>query len=310
MKLIQTYRQYLNKLNEGGKAFKDLTYYDSSQLNVILMGVRTFLKTILNLNDFDYKVVGSWGKKKKDEKLNDIDVIVSINSLSRMKNVTENKQIYKEIIDMVVDAGYEYRNSSGIGVISVKYPIQTGKYFQIDLIPVHSMEWGEFSYYSPSLITDESKYKGLYRNDMFEAIAKTLKFDQVYYETDLSDGITKGDVKSYYRYRYLRNFGLYKILEYNVGKRKLKYKKDYDNFTLVSDNPKRVIEILLGSGEPEDFKTFEAVWGKMNNPTYKYFDLLPKIIQNFKVIVADRQHNALPIEIEEYLKSDVEDEYV
>lgn len=305
-----TYSQYINKLNEGGNAFKELDHFTMEDSPLILSEVRKFLREVLKLNDSDYKVVGSFQKKRKKDLVNDIDVVVAINTLTRFKNIEDSKEVYLEIVNMVVDGGYEYRNSVGIGCVSVKYPIQ-GKFFQIDILPVNSLDWGTWSYYSPNLLQKESEYKGLYRNAMFEAIAKAIKSDIVYYEEDVNDYIRKGDIKSYYRYRYTRNFGLYIVKEQNEGKRKIIYKKEKSSYRLISDSPDRVVKILLGENtESKNCMTFEDVWKKVSSDNYIYKDLLPEILENYRVIIEDRQKNTLPIEVANYLSGEVEDEYV
>ncbi len=306
-----TYKKYMDMIFEGGKAFKDITYFDYEEYPLVLTATRNFLKNVLKLNDYEYKVVGSYDKKRKKEPINDIDIILAINTLTRFKNIEEDKQVYDIIEEILIDSGIEYRKSVGIGAISVKYQVDSNRYVQIDLLPVNNMEWGEFSYYSPNIRKQESKYKGLYRNALFEAIAKSIKFDVLEYTEDFNDYIRKGDVLSYYRYVYKRNFGLYKVKETQVGKRKLIYEKDKSTYTFVSDFPEKVVSILLGDGyKTKDCMTFEEVYNIVKSDEYIYKDLFDEIIKNFTIIVVDRQKNELPVEIKEYISGETEEEYI
>lgn len=292
-----TFNQFQNILYEGGNAFDNLYYFGSTDKPIIEEKVESFLKSC-NIPPEKYKICGSFPTKESD--IGDIDVIIQNDkfTFSELEDTYNNL----DILESQVPTNYTTKISKTLGVVSVLFDIEKGKQIQIDMIPVESLKWGAWSYWSPS--KKASEYKGLYRNALLEAIAKTLHFEVEKYTKDEStEYFSTDDVKSYYRFRYLRNAGLWKVKEVNKGKTIFNYEKIRDTYTKVTNEPNKVISILLGSTlEAKNFLTFESVLNYISNPNWVFYPILSKILENFKIIIVDRQKNAMPKEVRELMK--------
>jgi hypothetical protein len=297
------FKDYL-KLFEGGNVFDDTISFDGSYVSLITEKVSTMLEDKLGFSKSDYSFVGSLKNKKEGIDINDVDVVVSCKSDLISVDISSMEDSYKALEKLSkLCSKHRIKNEvkKTLGLVSCKVEIEDKKYLQVDLLVVPNLVWGKWSYYSPGY--DESKYKGLYRNALLEAIAKSIHFEiEEYKESEETDYFKKGDVKSYYRYRYLRNLGLWKVKEYNDGVRVFKYKKDYDTYSMVSYSPNNIIKILLGDIDMEKTYTFEDVYAHITKKSYKHYDLLDIILENFRIVIVDRQKNALPSEVD-YLKS-------
>ena len=297
------FNDYL-RLFEGGNIFKDAETFDGERVPDLIKDITEFMEDKLGFSKSDYAFVGSIKHKGEGNAVNDIDVAVSIKSDLLNSNVTtmeESYEVLEKLSNICNKKKVENEVRKTLGLVSCKIEVDDKKYLQTDLLVVPSVVWGKWSYYSPRY--SESKYKGLYRNALFEAIAKSIHFDIEYYtESEETEYIKKGDVKSYYRYRYFRNLGLWKVKEYNTGVRVLKYSKDYDTYRLVTHKPESVINILLGEYDINKSYTFEDVYSHITKKSYKYYDLLDTILENFRIVIVDRQGNELPSEVD-YLKS-------
>jgi hypothetical protein len=292
------------KLFEGGNVFDDTTSFDGGRINIIQDKITTFLQDDLGFSNKDYSFVGSVKNKGKGIDINDVDVAISIKS-SLIAGSYETMDDYyislEQLGSMVSKKRMKNEVKKTLGLVSCKLLIEDKEYLQTDLLLVPSVVWGKWSYYSPGY--SQSKYKGLYRNALLEAIAKSIHFNEEFFsKEEETEYYTTEDVKSYYRYRYLRNLGLWKVKEYNEGTRVLRYVKDYDTYTPITHSPNKVIDILLGDVPMDKTFTFEDVYGIITNKNYKHYDLLETILENFRIIIVDRQKNALPTEVD-YLKN-------
>lgn len=296
------YNKYI-ELNEGGNAFDDVDVFRGDEKKLIEPELIKFCSETLDIDDSKYSIVGSFNKKKPDENINDVDICVLGSSLvnNSMKTFDDSKEVVSYLESIFNDKNIENNPMLAIGVISIKLKIEE-RYLQVDIIPVADLDWGEFSYFSPPV--DKSDYKGLYRNALFEAIAKSIHYNVEYYtQEETTKYINDGDIKSYWRYRYTRNLGLFKVKEYNKGVRVFDYVKDRNTYELVTNNPREVINKLIG----HDIKmyqvyTYDMVYDIITKKTYKYYHLLDTIFENFRIIIEDRQNNELPENVKKYLK--------
>jgi hypothetical protein len=292
------------KLFEGGNVFDDTTSFDGARIGLIQDKITSFLQDVLGFSTKDYSFVGSIKNKSKGIDINDVDVVISLNS-NLISGTYETMEDYytslEKLSKMVSKHKIKNEVKKTLGLVSCKLLIEDKEYLQTDILLVPSIVWGKWSYYSPGY--SQSKYKGLYRNALLEAIAKSIHFNEEYFSKDeATEYYNVDDVKSYYRYRYLRNLGLWKVKEYNEGTRVLRYVKDYDTYTPITHSPNKVIDILLGDVPMDKTFTFEDVYGIISNKNYKHYDLLDTILENFRIIIVDRQKNILPTEVD-YLKN-------
>lgn len=304
MLLFEEYNEFKEneKIFEGGRAFKDLSNFTAKNSNEIKDEVIELLEEQLGLNSNQWAIVGSFNGKKGITKINDIDVIVKMDAFSSI-NLTHPKDIDKvlqNIQNRLKKLKIRSRVFSIIGVISARLRIRKSRYIQVDIIPVTNLNWGTFIYHAPR--PTESNYKGLYRNALIEAVAKSVHFNKVKYDTD-QRYFTKDDIQSYTRYRMVKNAGLWTVIEQNEGTRKPKYKKIQNTYTKITDNPKRIINILLGIDDLDSIKTFESVWKIVSSKNFKHNKVLKDIIKNFKIIIEDRLRMKMPKEVKGVEKS-------
>lgn len=297
----QFFLKYKDFINEGGNAFKQLTRFDSDEKNKIFEIVSKILKD-LNFSFSEYDIVGSFKSKRED--IGDIDIILypkeKIFDFSTLDNTYKNLDILTQKVDNKDLKINDQRISKTLGVLSLSSNI-TNKNIQIDLIPVPSKEWGLWSYTSPN--SNISPYKGLYRNALLEAIAKSIHINEKIYTIDQETKYIKsGDVESYTRYRYLRNCGLWKVREVNKGIRVLRYEKEKETYEPITHNPDRVTEILLGDNNSKKYLTLESVLNVISNESWKYYNLLSTILENFRIIIEDRQKNEVPSIVQKLIK--------
>lgn len=300
------FEEYM-KLYEGGMAFKKTPTkrFPQSKADLVESKIIDFLENTMGLDKSEYAFAGSFKKKTDDEKINDVDVLITNEKIRSLKDFEDMKKFFKRLTDKIRSKRILARNSIGVGVISVRLRIEVGKFLQVDLVPVKSLEWGKWSLYSPDFTKGESDYKGLYRNAIFEAVCKSIHFNVETYKEDLNDYIRQGDVKSYYRYRYYRNLGVYKVQEVQDGVRKLLYTKDKETYKFVTNNPKEVVELLMGKYKPSECMTFEQVWKIITSEKYKHKQLLGNILENYKIIIVDRQKNELPDIVKDFMSKEL-----
>lgn len=304
MKLYEEYHKSLEykKIFEGGRAFDDLSNFTAKNSNEIKDEVISLMEEQFGLNSNQWAIVGSFNNKKGDTEINDIDITIKIDAISTAKIDHPNKIdiVLSNIQNKLKDLRIKSRKFSIINTVSGRLRIREGRYIQIDLIPVTSLTWGTFIYHSPRPTL--SKYKGLYRNALIEAVAKSIHFNEIKYEKD-QRYFKKGDIKSYTRYRMIKNAGLWTVVEQNEGVRKPNYKKIQNTYTMITDDSKKIINILLGVKDLEKVTTFESVWNIVKSKEFKYNNLLKDIINNFKIIIVDRLRMELPDDVIKIKKS-------
>lgn len=300
-KVFLTYKDFIN---EGGNAFKKIVRFEFDDKNKIFERVIEIMEKDLDFKLSEYSIVGSFNSK--EDEIGDIDLVIhpkeKIFNFSSLDKTYDNLDKLSKRIGNHKDLKInDQRISKTLGVFSLSSKIGN-KNVQIDLIPVPNKEWGTWSYHSPN--TEVSTYKGLYRNALLEAIAKSIHFDIEYYSKDEETKyIKEGDVKSYTRYRYLRNAGLWTVREVNKGTRVLRYEKERETYSPESDNPDKVISLLLGNKNSADkYLTFESVLNEISKKNWKNTELLPTILENFRIIIEDRQKNEVPSIIQQMIK--------
>jgi hypothetical protein len=285
---------YQEFINEGGNAFKNLKRFESDKKMKIFERVTEIMEQELKYDLSEYSIVGSFNSKT--EEIGDIDIALYPEKSFKFSTLDDTYNNIEKLSNKVGNLKHlkieEERISKTLGVLSLSTKIEK-RNFQIDLIPVPSKKWGEWSYHSPD--PDKSTYKGLYRNALLEAIAKSLHFDLEYYEQNEETKYFKeGEIKSYMRYRYLRNAGLWKVREKNEGTRVFRYEKIKDTYAPVSHDPEKVINILLGKKNFKKYMTFESVLNVISSKSWSNYELLPTILENFRIIIEDRQGNEIP----------------
>ena len=249
-------------LNEGGKAVPGVRSIRQDEVPKTIENIKQIAFPLLGLKAFDVDaiLIGSAGRKANSGDLSgdlDIGVVLGVDKTTA-KNI---------IHDKLKTLPYEIKFMSGLGITSIKWPIegdQSKGFVQVDFIAIESMEWAKFAFYSPDYRKNESKYKSAHRNWLFAAIMSVIK------ENVIKD--ENGNILQYDAYIYNWNEGLKKVtksFEGSKGGLIKTHKKIKEELLTVS--PKDFLELAFGPGYIEDsVKTFEQVWDIVNGPNFKW----------------------------------------
>ena len=207
------------KLNEGGNALPDVVPIKQENALPTVEDIKKRIISKLGLTDSDIALLGSTGKKKPGDFSGDIDIALSAPKLLKKFKLHTYNDLIDKIIEVTKKEGLQYRDMRQIGIVSVRYPIknedgtQENQFVQVDFMLVEDVKYASWAYYSPSYL--ESKYKGLYANELMFFMArhaglKPLKTDS-----------TSGEVIEWERYFYDLSKGLLKGKQTRQGKRGL-----------------------------------------------------------------------------------------
>ncbi len=281
-----------SRVFEGGAAIKSSRSIREDEFPKTLDSIKSILFPILGINPTkegsQYLVIGSIGKKKNPEDTSgDLDIGYDSSWFSREHGITAKEcssEIYKLVShDLPEKLGFdpEINHMKGLSIVSLGWPIQgdfSKGIVQLDLIPVSSMDWAKFIYYSPNYKIAESKYKSAHRNWLLAAILasrrRIIKVDPDGHILDYdSPVLTLSD-------------GLFWHTKSYAGKIKSRLKnpkKIEGSERFVTRDPQEFIDFTLGPGyTPEEVKTFEQVFSIVSDPSFELYDNLEEIKDKFR----------------------------
>jgi|688.fasta_scaffold39517_6 hypothetical protein len=281
-----------SRVFEGGAAIKSSRSIREDEFPKTLDSIKSILFPILGINPTkegsQYLVIGSIGKKKNPEDTSgDLDIGYDSSWFSREHGITAKEcssEVYKLVSqDLPEKLGFdpEINHMKGLSIVSLGWPIQgdfSKGIVQLDLIPVSSMDWAKFIYYSPNYKIAESKYKSAHRNWLLTAILasrrRIIKVDP------------DGQVLDYDSPVLMLSDGLFWHTKSYAGKIKSRLKnpkKIEGSERFVTRNPQEFIDFTLGPGyTPEEVKTFEQVFSIISDPSFELYDNLEEIKDKFK----------------------------
>jgi len=293
-----------NNVSEGGAAIKSSKDIKESEVPATLQHIRENILPLIGVGEQegeDYMFIGSIGKKMNpDDTSGDIDLTYDGEKFAEMNGVdfkacsSALMAILKEKLPAVLGFEPEMKLMQGLGILSVGWPIKgdiENGVVQLDLIPVKTMEWARFIYYSPDYRTGESRWKSAHRNWLLSAALVAKK--------EILSRDEQGEVMDYLSPVIVLPSGLYLNKKSYQGKIKsrLKDPKRIDQ-TFITNNPQELIDYALGPGYTEkDVKTFEQVFKIMTSPSFKYKDFLPEIKEKF-IELLNRTNLPIPPETE------------
>ena len=173
-----------SKIFEGGAAIKTSRRIREDEFPKTLDSIKEILFPLLGIdqNQYgnEYIVIGSIGKKKNpDDTSGDLDIGYDSGFFSREHGVGPKEcsatvdSILRNQLEELLGFAPEINYLKGLNIVSIGWPIEGDPQkgiVQLDLIPISSMEWADFIYYSPNYKIDESKYKSAHRNWLLSAI--------------------------------------------------------------------------------------------------------------------------------------------
>ena len=280
-----------SRIFEGGAAIKTSRSIREDEFPKTMDSIKSILFPILGIDPrkdgVEYLVIGSIGKKKNPEDTSgDLDIGYDSSWFSRNHGVTPKEssaEVYRLISEQLPDKlGFdpEINYMKGLNIVSVGWPIQgdfNNGIVQLDIIPVSSMDWARFIYYSPNYKISESKYKSAHRNWLLAAILAarrmTLKSD------------ASGQVLDYDSPVLMLSDGLFWHTKSYAGKLKDRLKnpkKVEGSERFITRDPQEFIDFTLGPGyTPEEVKTFEQVLNIIKDPNFELSDNLEEIKEKY-----------------------------
>lgn len=279
------------KLFEGGAAIKTSRRIREDEFPKTLENIKEILFPLLGINPSkereEYIIIGSIGKKKNpDDTSGDLDLgysapwFASENGISQKDCSAKINDVLKSELPGILGFDPEIAYMKGLNIVSLGWPIegdQNKGIVQLDLIPLSSMDWAEFIYYSPNYKIGESKYKSAHRNWLLSAILSARK--------EILDTDESGEIMDYNAPVLILSDGLFWHTKSYRGSRipRLKHSKKVEGSErFVTRDPQEFVDFALGPGyTTNDVKTFEDVLRIIENPKFDLRDKLPEIKQRF-----------------------------
>ena len=255
------------------------------------------LSSTFKITKNDARPLGSTGKKKAGDFSGDIDIAVDAAKIGA-KFKLKFDEVQDFMFGKLKGKFQNVVNMKGLGIISFLYPIpNSDKFGQTDIMLSDNLELSSFMFHSPNFIENESKYKGLYRNDLLFSIVKYLptNIPDEYFE----DGKDKGEIKKFTKHTLSQKKGLLtqlKSFEGKLGKTK-NAKPVKGGEVQIANVPNDIVKYIFGPKyNVDDIKSFESLYKIILKSDFKHKKILPKVIQNFKDSIL-KKNLPLPSEI-------------
>lgn len=282
----------------GGKALKTVGRIYKEEMETTYEVLREHIYQALGLVKGEYVPCGSFLVR---ESCGDIDIAFDVNVA--MKRLGLDKEgITKRLNDLYVTLP-EYNYSKGLDIHSIPFPIfdkdgkRTGRYVQVDLMPVENVgmaEWG--------MMTDgNTPWKSATRNGLLRAIAK--------YKDIIVHTNEDGTVLSFDRYYFDQRHGLFKMTRSYEGKngRINKTAKTIEK-KLITNDPEEILFILLDViDKRKNFKNVMDVWTLIYDPEHPLFDKIEFIVKEY-IDEMNRDGFDYPSEIKEWWDEQLEED--
>ena len=278
---MKSLKQYILEalLNEGGKAV-DGTPMTQKQAKEVFDDVVKHLLPLFGLEEenTDYAALGSFGKKHQDQTSGDIDIAVSLEKIAGFFGISIN-EVENKICELLDEKDMYYKMNTGLHVISTRWPIPNteGLYGQVDLMPSYNMEFSKWMYHSPDFTKAESKYKGLYRNQLIMLTLKNV--DQKVLSRNEKD-----EVMEFERYALRLNSGLAITVRSYVGKRGRKKNPEAikELERQVTNVPDEIVKIAFGDHvKAKNVMNFEETYKIFMSEKFIHKEDRETIIEDF-----------------------------
>lgn len=260
-------------LKEGGNAVKGVSPINQENVAATLKKLYSTVLPVLGLKKKDTALLGSTGKKKPGESSGDIDMAVDAGRILYGLNINDAKNLWNEAGKKLKGKVKQVVVNPGSGVISFLFPIentngkQKGENVQVDLMVVDDIKLAAFTFWSPA--SEESKYKGVYRNILLSAVAGQMEYKVLkkgYDEQGEEIPVT-----------FERNFidmkrGLKRGLQTRIGKTGKLFasgRKQTVASKVIANEPEQIVKMMFGPDfGPADVKSFEAILALLDHPKF------------------------------------------
>ena len=293
----------LYTLLEGGNAIKSSVPIHQENVDATLNDIYKRLLPKLNISKNETASFGSTGKKLPGGSSGDIDLGLSIPALIKNNNLATAEDLWKFLVKTVKSFGYDYKESKGLGLISMGWTIsntdgkQKGETVQLDLMPVESIEWSSWAYHSPA--EWESEWKGLYRNELIQSIAKYMDYKTLKKSLDKDGNEVDTEFENNF---YDLNKGLIRSTKSRMGKKGLPVKtaKTIEK-KFLTNNPTEAVHMIFGPKfSPNNILTWDDAYKAVTSKDFIYKKDLDKILKRTAEGIHKKGY-PLPKEINKYL---------
>ena len=270
---MRTFEKYVNQLQEGGNAVPGASRINQDNVQATLDKLFKLIFPRLGINKKDIGLLGSTGKKKPGESSGDVDVAINADALLVSLDIRDAKNLYNAIADKLKGKVKQIVTAPGFGTVSFAFPIQNkdGKQknqtVQVDLMIVNNVKLANFQFWSPT--SEESKYKGIYRNIMLSAVANVLDFKTI--KTGYDEQGEEVPVTFERNFMDLKR-GVVRGIQTRLGKTGKLFangRKQTVSTKVLADTPEDIVQLLFGPAfGPEDVRSFEAILKLLTHPKF------------------------------------------
>lgn len=301
MKSFQAY------IDESGNAVKGTSPINQENVAATLKKLYKTILPIFGLTEKDVRLLGSTGKKKAGESSGDIDLAVDAGKILYNLNIKDSHKLFDLVTKKLKGKVKQVTAFPGVGVVSFVFPIentngnQTGETVQTDFMVIDDINLAAFTFWSPT--SEESKYKGFYRNIMLAASATHLNLKI------LKKGYN--DKGEEIPVTFERNFmdnkrGLIRGLQTRIGKTGKLFssgRKKTLATKVVADTPEKIVQMLYGPDfGPENVRSFEAIIRLLDHPKNIQKKNKAKILTSAAEIIGHIKGLVMPPELKRYAK--------
>lgn len=270
--LISEIIQARQPLKEGGNAIENVSRINQENVEATLADIHKRLIPKLNIKHEDTRNLGSTGKKAPGDSSGDIDLAISVQSLTVNNGVETPAELYDLIGKVCESTGYLWRDMRGIGIVSLGWPIanidglQENEFVQLDLMTVDSIDWAAWAYYSPHF--QDSGWKGLYRNEIMYAVARHMNYKVV------SRALDKEGVEvdaEWQRDFFDLSKGILQGQQSRIGKKGITKGVKMINKELKTIDPAEAVQMMFGPDfQPSDMLTWEDAFAAVTSDKFIY----------------------------------------
>ncbi len=300
---MKTFKRFIK---EGGNAVAGASRINQDNVPATLKTIFKKVISTFKIKDKDVGLLGSTNKKKSGESSGDIDIAIDANAILRANNLHNASEVFDFIDKKVRKISKLVKGSPGFGVISIEWPIentdnkQKGERVQLDLMIVDNLDLAKFTFWSPT--SEQSKWKGIYRNMMLSAIASHMDFDVIEKGFD-ADG---KEIPVKFRRNFLDNKrGLMRGLQTRLGKSGKLFangRKQTLETEVLAGTPDSMILALLGPDfTVNDAVSFESLFKILDHPKFLYKKNKNAIIKTFINTLGKVPGLVLPSEMEKFV---------
>ena len=284
---MKSFKEFFGVIKEGGNAVSGVGRIHQDNVDATLQDIYSTILPKIGITQKNTALLGSTGKKisgaglTKAGSSGDVDLAISFDALMKASDAKTRDEVFDYVASKIKSFGYDMKVMKGIGVISIAFPIsntnneQENAKVQLDLMPVPSIKWAEFAFFSPH--EKDSVYGGMYRNEIFAGVVKFKDLKITMKALDKA-GL---EVNAEWERNFLAlDQGILRGIQSKIGKKGLTKNHKTISKEFKLNDPEQVVKMFFGpSFKPSDIMTFEQMWKAVNSPKFNNKKNLQKILE-------------------------------